>query len=74
MNPDQTAPSRFPISAILTIKAPITTAADDKFCYASPNFGQKLVMILHGNRLPEIACLICYFEKVAKGLLHGMGN
>ena len=59
----------------LTLKAPITTAADDKFSDLFPNFRQKLGMILHENRLlarlpaddsHEISCLICYFEKVAK--------
>ena len=50
----------------LTLKAPITTAADDKFCDIFPNFRQKKGMIFHENRLPaddshEISCLICYF-------------
>ena len=50
----------------LTLKASITTAADDKFCDIFPNFRKKLGMILHENRLPaddshEISCLICYF-------------
>ena len=48
---------------LLTLKAPITTAADDKFCNIFSNFGQKK-SILHENRLPEddsheISCLIC---------------
>ena len=55
----------------LTLKAPITTAADDKFRDIFPNLQQKKGMILHENRLPaddthEISCLICYFEKAAK--------
>ena len=50
----------------LTLKAPITTAADDKFCDIFPNFRNKLDMIFHENRLPaddshEISYLICYF-------------
>ena len=49
----------------LTLKAPITTAADDKFCEIFPNF-QKKGMIFHENCLPadnshEISCFICYF-------------
>ena len=48
---------------LLTLKAPITTAADDKFCDIFPNFRQKLGMILHESCLPaddshEISCLI----------------
>ena len=55
----------------LTLKAPITTAADDKFWDIFPNFRQKQGMILHENRLPaddshEISCLICYFGKSGK--------
>ena len=51
---------------MLTHKASITTAADDKFCDVLPNFRQKEGMILHENRLPaddshEISCLIGYF-------------
>ena len=50
----------------LTLKAPIMTAADNKFCNIFTNFRQKEGMILHENRLPaddshEISCLICYF-------------
>ena len=57
-------------SDILTLKAPITTAAEDKFCATFPN-SQKWGMILHENRLPaddyhEISCLICYFLKSSK--------
>ena len=50
----------------LTLKAPITTAADDKFCEIFPNFRKKIrYMIFHEIRLPaddshEISCLICY--------------
>ena len=55
----------------LTLTAPITTAADDKFWDIFPNFRQKLGMILHENRLLtddslEISCLICYFCKSGK--------
>ena len=51
----------------LTLKAPITTAAGDKFCDMFPNFRHKLGMIFHENRLPaaddshKVSCLICYF-------------
>ena len=49
----------------LTLKAPITTAADDKLFDIFPNF-RKENMILHENRLPAddshgISSLICYF-------------
>ena len=55
----------------LTLKAPIMTAADDKFCDIFPNSRKKYGMIFHENRLPaddsyEISCLICYFEKATK--------
>ena len=52
-------------------KAPITTAADDKFYNIFPKFRKK-GMIFHENRLPtddshEISCLFChFFEKAAK--------
>ena len=51
---------------MLTLKAPITTAADNKVCLIFPNFQEKKDMILHENHLPadgshEIPCLICYF-------------
>ena len=47
----------------LTLKGPIKTAAEDKFCDTFPNFRQKQGMILHENWLPaddshEISCLI----------------
>ena len=50
---------------ILTLKAPITTEADDKFCNIFSKFSEKS-MIFHENRLPvddshELSCLICYF-------------
>ena len=59
------------IAAALTLKAPITTAADDKFCDIFPCFRKKSGMIFHENRLPaddshEISCLICYFQKGSK--------
>ena len=52
-------------------RAPLTSAADDKFCDISPNFCQKSDMILHENGLPaddshEISCLIGYFWKIGK--------
>ena len=50
----------------LTLKAPITTAADNKFCDIFPHFRQKYGMIFHEIRLPaedshEITCLVNYF-------------
>ena len=50
----------------LTLKAPFTTAADDKYCDFFPYFRKKLGMMFHENRLPaddshEISCLICIF-------------
>ena len=50
----------------LTLKAPITTAADDKLCDTFPNFREKYVMLFHEKCMPadnshEISCLICYF-------------
>ena len=55
----------------LTLKAPITIAADDKFCDIFPNFRKKYGMMFHENRLPaddfqEISFLICYFLKSGK--------
>ena len=49
----------------LTLKAPITTAADDKFCDIFPSFQQKEGMIFHENRLlledfHKLSCLMCY--------------
>ena len=50
----------FPACNDLTLKAPITTAADDKICDIFSN------LTFHENRLladdsHEISCLICYF-------------
>ena len=58
----------YPLGKLLTLKAPITTAADDKYCEISPNYRKKYGMIFHENCLPaddshEISCLICFFEK-----------
>ena len=55
---------------VLTLKAPITTVADDKLCDIFSNFRKKKGMIFHENRLPaddshEI-CLICYYRKGSK--------
>ena len=36
----------------LTLKVPIMTVADDKFCDTFPNFRQNSGIILHENRLP----------------------
>ena len=59
------------VSRWLTLKAPITTAADDKFCKIFPNFQNKKGMIFLENRLPaddshEISCHIFIFERAAK--------
>ena len=61
----QKSTENFPGDKELTLKAPITTAADDKFCDIFP-YLKKEGMIFHENRLPaddfhEIACLICYY-------------
>ena len=40
----------------LALKAPITTAADDKLCDIFPNFRKKEGMIFHENRLPAQDC------------------
>ena len=55
----------------LTLKAPITTAEDDKFCDIFHNFRQKIRYDITWNRLPaddshEISCLIGYFWKSSK--------
>ena len=55
----------------LTLKVPITTAADDTFCDIFLNFRKKYGMIFHENCLPtdnsrEISCLIFYFWKSSK--------
>ena len=57
----------------LNLKAPITSAADGKFCDTFPNFRQKKGMILYKNRLPaddshEITCLIFLFLKKQQNL------
>ena len=51
---------------LLTLKAPLTTAADNKLCEIFPHFRKKYGMVFHENRLPaddshEISCLICYY-------------
>ena len=48
------------------MKAPSTTAVDDKFVTFFQIFEKKKGMIFHKNRLPaddsyEISCFICYF-------------
>ena len=50
---------------VLTLKAPIKTAADDKFFNVFLNFRKKKGMIIHENLLPaddshEISFLICF--------------
>ena len=51
---------------LLTLRVPITTAADDKFCNIFTIFQKKIRYVFHENRLPaddshEISCLISYF-------------
>ena len=41
-----------PSLCTLTLKAPITNAADKKICDTFPNLQQKYGMIFHENRLP----------------------
>ena len=55
----------YPVYKRLTLKAPITTAADDNFCDIFPSFRQKQGMKFHENHLPaddshEMSCLICF--------------
>ena len=50
---------------IITLKVPITTAAEGKCLHIFPNFQKKKGMIFHENRLladnsHEISNLICY--------------
>ena len=47
-------------NSYLTLKVPITTAADDKFCDIFPSFQHKYGMIYDSH---EISCHICYFCK-----------
>ena len=58
---------------LLTLKAPIMTAADDTFCDIFFNFRTKYGMVFHENLLLaddsyEIPCLICYFLKKQQNL------
>ena len=41
LSADDTSRQRLEIGAVLTLKAQITTAADDKFSYIFPNFRKK---------------------------------
>ena len=55
----------------LTLKAPVTTAADDKFCDIFSISKKKSGMVFQENRLSdddshEISYLICYIWKKAK--------
>ena len=56
----------------LTLKAPITTTADDKLCDIFPNSPpppskkKKRYGILWESSAHEISCLICYFQKGGK--------
>ena len=63
-----------PFPYILTLKAPITTAADDKFCDIFSYFRKKGI-IFHENRLPaddshEISCLNFLFLKKSNKILN----
>ena len=54
-------------SKVLTLKAQIMTAADDKFCDIFPNFLKKIRYdISWADDSHEISCLICYFWKSGK--------
>ena len=44
----------FPMGLVMTLKAPITTAADDKLCDICPKFRKEIGMIFH-----EKSCFIC---------------
>ena len=41
LSTDDTGNQRLKVGVVLTHKAPITTAADDKFSYIFPNFRKK---------------------------------
>ena len=54
-------------TCIITFKVPITTAADNKYCYIFSNFREKKGMIFHEKRLSaddshEILCLKVFLK------------
>ena len=61
----------------LTLKVPITTAAEDKFCNIYSKFSKKIRYDILWE-FYEIPCLICYFWKSSKiwncRLLHIIGG
>ena len=62
---------------VLALKAPITTAADDKFCVIFPIFLKR--QDIFESRLPaddshEISCLIVIFSKAANFQLSSATN
>ena len=64
---------------ILTLKAPIPTAADDKFCDIFSNFRKKKGTIFHENRLPaeilmKYHALFVIFEKWQNFILLSAAN
>ena len=52
----------------LSLKAPMTTAVDDKLCNIFPNFRKNKVccFMLPADDSHEVSCRICYFEKAEK--------
>ena len=52
-------------SNALTLKAPLTTAADDKFCYIFPSFRKKN-KVWYFKSLMKYQTLFVIFEKAAK--------
>ena len=74
VDPDQQSDLGYTICYrdVLTLKAPITAAADNKFGDIFPNFRQKYGMILHEDQqtiLMKYHALFVIFEKVAKILI-----
>ena len=63
--------SNFADSYLLTLKAPITTVADDKYCVFIPNFQKKKVwyymrIVCQQTSLTKYHALFVIFEKAAK--------
>ena len=54
------------ITGTITLKAPIPTVADDKFCNIFPNFQKKQGMISYETILMQYHALFVIFEKAAK--------
>ena len=56
-------------AVVLTLKAPITTAADDRLCNIFPNFQKKSGMIyLPAVYSHEISCLIAFCGSIGGAL------